>query len=156
VTALVPVLFVAATAEAAGGAGGETAGAREQARQCLDLPRERAVEVYREAARAQPDDAEAHLRLGQALLSIASDAEAALPVLQRARELRPDDDRMHGAAGLALSALGRTAEAVSAFEAALRVDPEFFLSRPGARRAYEAAQRGERWPPAVTPTPPPP
>jgi len=109
-----------------------------------------------EAARAQPDDAEAHLRLGQALLSIASDAEAALPVLQRARELRPDDDRMHGAAGLALSALGRTAEAVSAFEAALRVDPEFFLSRPGARRAYEAAQRGERWPPAVTPTPPPP
>jgi tetratricopeptide (TPR) repeat protein len=115
-----------------------------------------AVEVYRDAVRAQPDDAEAHLRLGQALLSIVADAEAALPVLQRARELRPDDERMHGAAGLALSALARTAEAVSAFEAALRLDPDFFRSRPGAQRAYEAAQRGERWPPAITPTPPPP
>lgn len=192
-TALVPVLLVAAMAEAAGGAGGETAGAREQARQCLDLPREsaveacrralalglrparaavvrralalklialergrEAVEVYREAARAQPDDAEAHLRLGQALLSIVGDADAALAVLQRARELRPDEPRVHGAVGLALSALGQAAEAVSAFEAALRLDPQFFLSRPGARRAYEAAQRGERWPPAVTPTRPPP
>lgn len=189
---LAPFLL-AAVAEAARPAGGETAAAREQARQCVEGPRQsaveacrraltlglssarasvvrralalklialergaEAVEVYRDAVRAQPDDAEAQLRLGQALLSIAGDAEAALPVLQRARELRPDEARMHGALGLALSAVGRPAEAVTAFEAALRLDPEFFLSRPGARRAYEAAQRGERWPPAVTPTSPPP
>ena len=113
-----------------------------------------ALEVYREAVAAQPEDAEAQLRLGQALLSIAGDAEAALPALERARELRPDEARMAGALGLALSALGRTAEAVTAFEAAARLEPQFFASRPGARRAYEAARRGERWP--VKPTPPPP
>jgi len=63
---------------------------------------------------------------------------------------------MHGAIGLAFSAQGRAADAVEAFEAALRLDPDFLLSRPGARRAYDAALRGERWPPAVKPTPPPP
>ena len=174
---------------------GETAGAREQARQCLEQPRTlavescrralalgltsaraavvrralalklvallrtgEAVEVYRDAVREAPDDAGAHLRLGQALLSIQGDPEAALPLLQRAQELAPEDARAPGAAGLALSALGRTAEAVAAFEAARRLEPEFFASRPGARLAYEAAQRGERWPPAITPpaSPPPP
>jgi hypothetical protein len=61
---------------------------------------------------------------------------------------------VEGALGLALSALGRTADAVSAFEAAARLDPGFFAGRPGARRAYDAARRGERWP--VKPSPPPP
>ena len=144
-------LLLAAAADAAV-ARGETAAAREQARRCLELPREsgvdacrgalalglvparavvvrrtlalklialergrEAVEVYRDAVRARPEDAEARLRLGQALLSILGDAEAAL-----------------------------------------RLDPDFLLSRPGARRAYDAALRGERWPPAVKPTPPPP
>lgn len=115
-----------------------------------------AVEVYRDAVREGPDDADAHLRLGQALLSVRGDPEAALPILERARELAPEDPRPQGAAGLALSALGRPAEAVAAFEAARRLDPEFFASRPGARLAYEAAQRGERWPPPLTPANPPP
>jgi tetratricopeptide (TPR) repeat protein len=190
VSGLAPLLLAAA---AAAGARGETPVAREQARRCLERPREEgveacrdalalglvparaavvrrtlalklialergreAVEVYRDAVRAQPEDPEAQLRLGQALLSILGDAEAALPVLQRARELRPDEARMPGAMGLALSALGRAPEAVEAFEAALRLDPDFLVSRPGARRAYEAAQRGEGWPSAVKPTPPPP
>ncbi|HVR70468.1 MAG TPA: tetratricopeptide repeat protein [Vicinamibacteria bacterium] len=188
---LAPLLLVAAVAPFAERK--ETAAAREEARRCLELARERAVEVcgralalglatsraavvrralalelialdrgteavevYREAARAQPEDAETHLRLGQALLSIGGDAEAALPVLERARDLRPDEPRTHGALGLAASALGRAAEAVSSFEAALRLDPDYFASRPGARRAYEAALRGERWPVALTPSPPPP
>jgi tetratricopeptide (TPR) repeat protein len=191
VTALA-TLLLAAAAEAAS-ARGETAAARDQARQCLELPREggveacrgalalglvparagvvrralalklialergrEAVDVYRDAVRVQPADAEARLRLGQALLSILGDAEAALPVLERARDLRPDEARMHGAVGLAASAQGRAADAVEAFEAALRLEPDFLESRPGTRRAYEAAQRGERWPDAVKPTPPPP
>jgi tetratricopeptide (TPR) repeat protein len=116
---------------------------------------EEAVAVYRDAARAQPEDAEAHLRLGQALLSVAGDAEAARVALERARDLRPDEARVQGALGLALSALGRPAEARAAFEAAERLEPDFFRSRPGARRAYEAAIRGERWP-EVKPSPPPP
>jgi tetratricopeptide (TPR) repeat protein len=187
---LLPFLLAGAASSAARP---ETAAAREEARQCLELRRDdavaacrralrlglsparaavvrralalelvaldrgsEAVEVYREAAAAQPGDAEAHLRLGQALLSIAGDAPAALPVLERARELRPDDARTAGALGLALSALGRAPEAVAAFEAAVRLEPEFFATRPGARRAYEAARRGERWPSAVKPSPPPP
>jgi tetratricopeptide (TPR) repeat protein len=190
VSGLAPLLLVAVAAAA--GARGETPAAREQARRCLERPREEgveacrgalalglvparaalvrrtlalklldlerggeAVEVYRDAVRAQPADPEAQLRLGQALLSILGDAEAALPVLERAREQRPDEARMHGAVGLALSAQGRARGAVEAFEAALRLDPDFLESRPGARRAYEAAQRGERWPPAVKPSPPP-
>lgn len=185
-------LLLAAAAETAS-ARGETAAAREQARRCLELPREdgveacrralalgllparagvvrralalklialdrgqEAVDVYRDDVRTQPADAEARLRLGQALLSILGDAEAALPVLERARELRPDEARIHGAVGLALSAQGRARGAVQAFEAALRLEPHFLESRPGTRRAYEAAQRGERWPGAVKPTPLPP
>jgi tetratricopeptide (TPR) repeat protein len=161
----------------------ETPAAREQARQCLALPRaagaeacrralllgllparaavvrralaarlialdrtEEALDVYRDAARAQPDDADAHLRLGEALLAHAGDAPAALSALDRAGELRPDEPRIHGARGLALGALGRAAEAVAAFETAERLDPDYFQSRPAARRVYEAARRGERWP----------
>jgi tetratricopeptide (TPR) repeat protein len=161
----------------------ETPAAREQARQCLERPREtrveacrralalplsparaaivrrtlalallaasrdeEAVEVYRDAARAQPEDAEAHLRLGEALLARRGDAEGALAALDRAVELRPDEPRGHAARGLALSALGRAAEAVAAFEAAERLDPDYFAGRPAARRVYEAARRGERWP----------
>jgi tetratricopeptide (TPR) repeat protein len=115
-----------------------------------------ALEVYREAARLRPDDADAQLRLGRALLSMAGDAEAALPALTRSVELRPEEPRAHGMLALALGARGRTAEAVGAFEAALRLDPEFFSSRPGARLAYEAAQRGEAWPPPLKELPPPP
>jgi tetratricopeptide (TPR) repeat protein len=115
-----------------------------------------ALEVYREAALAQPDDVEAQLRLGQALLSMGGDAEAALDALARAAAVRPDEARIQGARGLALSASGRAAEAVAAFEAALRLDPDFLTSRPGARGAYEAARRGERWPPPVSPAPAPP
>jgi Flp pilus assembly protein TadD len=106
-----------------------------------------ALDVYRDAARARPDDAEAHWRLGEALLALAGDAEGALGPLDRARELAPGDARVHGTRGLALSALGRAADAVRAFEAALHLDPEFLENRPGARAAYQAARRGERWPP---------
>jgi tetratricopeptide (TPR) repeat protein len=111
----------------------------------LERPAE-ALEVYRDAARAQPDDADAQFRLGQALLSMADDASGAAEALARARDLRPDDARTQGALGLALAALGRTAEAVAAFEVAERLDARFFESRPASRLAYEAARRGERWP----------
>ena len=112
-----------------------------------------AIEVYREAASAQPEDALAHWRLGQALLALTGDAAGALAPLDRARERAPDDARVHGTRGLALSALGRADEAVAAFETALRLDPEYLQNRPGARAAYEAARRGERWPPPEAPKP---
>jgi tetratricopeptide (TPR) repeat protein len=108
-----------------------------------------AIAVYRDAARAQPDDADAHWRLGQALLALDSDAAAALPSLERARELAPEEPRVHVTLGEGLAALGRHVEAVAAFEAALDLDPAFLDHRPGARAAYEAARRGERWPPPL-------
>jgi tetratricopeptide (TPR) repeat protein len=191
VSAWLAIVLLAVAAQTAPVA--ETSAAREEARQCLEQPRERAIEacrralalplrparqavvqralalnlvavgredealeVYREAARVRPDDADAQLRLGRALLSMAGDAEAALPALTRAVELRPEEPRAHGMLALALGARGRTAEAVGAFEAALRLDPEFFSSRPGARLVYEAARRGEAWPPPLKALPPPP
>jgi Flp pilus assembly protein TadD len=108
-----------------------------------------AIAVYREAARAEPGDAEVHLRLGQALLAMAGDAEAAVIELRRAALLRPEEARMHGALALALAASGQAAEATVAFEAALRLDPGFLESRPGARRAYEAARKA-----GASPAPP--
>ena len=115
-----------------------------------------AVAVYRQAAQAEPDHADAHFRLGQALFALTGDAAAALAPLQRARELGPEEPRVHATLGQALAALGRSEEAVAAFETALRLDPAYLEHRPGARAAYEAARRGERWPPAepARPTPP--
>ena len=110
-----------------------------------------AIEAYQDAVRAQPDDADAHWRLGQAVLALGSDAAAALPPLERARELAPEEARVHVTLGEALAGLGRHGEAVAAFEAALRLDPGFLDHRPGARAAYEAARRGERWPPPLRP-----
>jgi tetratricopeptide (TPR) repeat protein len=118
----------------------------------LDRPDE-AIEVYRDATRAEPDEADAHWRLGQALLALAGDAAGALPPLDRARELAPEEPRVHATRGEALAFLGRHAEAVAAFEAALKLDPGFLDHRPGARAAYEAARRGERWPPPLGPEP---
>ena len=115
-----------------------------------------AIEVYREAARAQEEDADAHWRLGQALLGLGGDAQGALAPLRRARELAPEEPRVHVTLGQALAALGRAEEAVAAFEAGLRLDPSYLDHRPGARAAYEAARRGERWPPPLEAGPEPP
>ena len=105
-----------------------------------------AVEVLREAARASPQDAEAQLKLGSALLHFAGNASEAVPVLQAALRLRKDDARPYGELGLALHRLGQHAEAAAAFAEAERLDPDYFTDRPAARASYEASKRGQSWP----------
>lgn len=107
---------------------------------------EEAVAVYRESARVRPDDPEAHLRLGSALLLGLNRPEEAAGSLREAIRLRPREARAHGLLGIALNDLGRHAEAVAALEQALRLDPAYFEQRPAARATLEAARRGEVWP----------
>lgn len=104
-----------------------------------------AVAAHRERVRLLPDDAEAHWRLGDALLfGLALPSEALAP-LREAVRLKPDGAGAYGSLGTALATLGQYAEAVAAFERAQEIDPQFFTHRPAARRIYDAAQRGERW-----------
>jgi Flp pilus assembly protein TadD len=107
---------------------------------------EEMAQVYREAVRLDPDDAEASGRLGSALLFALGKTEEALDPLREAARLAPQDPQPRLTLGVALNILGRHPEAVAAFEEALRVDPAALDDRPGARAVYEASRRGERWP----------
>jgi tetratricopeptide (TPR) repeat protein len=104
-----------------------------------------AADAYRERLRLRPDDAEAHWRLGDALLfGLSQPAEALVP-LREAVRLKPDMAGAQGSLGIALAASGAYPEAVTALEEAVRIEPEYFTNRPAAKRVYEAARRGERW-----------
>lgn len=107
---------------------------------------EEAVDVYRESARLLPKDAGAQLRFGSALLYLAADAAASEAPLREALRLDPQDATAQATLAMAFIALGRLEEARGAFDEAVRLDPSYFEGRPGARHAYQAAQRGEGWP----------
>jgi tetratricopeptide (TPR) repeat protein len=108
---------------------------------------EEAVDAYAEAARAEPDDASARLRLAEALLYLRGDAEAAADAAQEALHLSPGDARAYGLLGEALHVRGAYPEAAAAFAEAVRLDPAFLESRPAARAMEAASQRGAAWPP---------
>ncbi len=113
----------------------------------VDLLRfEEAVAVYRESALALPTDAGAQLRFGSALLYFAADAAAAEAPLREALRLDPNSAAGQATLAMALISLGRLPEARAAFDEVLRLDPSYLDGRPGARQAYEAAQRGASWP----------
>jgi tetratricopeptide (TPR) repeat protein len=105
-----------------------------------------AVEAYRAAAHARPDDAEAQLRLAEALLRLAGDAQGAADAARDALHLAPGAARGYGLLAEALHALGSHPEAAAAFSEAARLDAAFFESRPAARAMDEASQRGASWP----------
>jgi tetratricopeptide (TPR) repeat protein len=109
------------------------------------------VEVYRGAASRRPGDAQARVRLGAALLHMQDRAAEAETELREAVRLRPEDAEAQALLGNALALRERFAEAVAAFDQALRLDPTVLDQRPAARAAYEAARRGERWPPRPSP-----
>jgi len=104
------------------------------------------VETYRSLVALQPQDGDARLRLGLALLHGQGQAGEAERELREAVRLSPGNPRAHASLGAAMSALGRHAEAVLAFDEALKVDPAHFESWPAAGLIYEASRRGETWP----------
>jgi cytochrome c-type biogenesis protein CcmH/NrfG len=104
------------------------------------------VALLRERVRLRPLDADAHMRLGAALLYAANAPEEASQALRESIRLEPGNARAYGALGSALNALGEHPEAVAAFDEALRLEPDFFDGRPASRLVFEASQRGEAWP----------
>jgi tetratricopeptide (TPR) repeat protein len=107
---------------------------------------EDAVAAYRELVRLRPNDGAARLRLGEALLYGLGRAEDALSVIDAALQLEAGSAEAHGSRGFALASLNRFGEAVTAFEQAQRLDPDYWRSRPAARAVFEAARRNEQWP----------
>ena len=105
-----------------------------------------AVEAYRGAVSATPEDAQARLRLGEALLHLAGDARAAAEELQVALRLDPRSARAYGALGAALHAAGEHPEAAAAFAEASRLEPDYFTNRPAERAMSEASRQGTSWP----------
>ncbi|TMB53751.1 MAG: tetratricopeptide repeat protein, partial [Chloroflexi bacterium] len=93
-----------------------------------------------------PDRAEAHCRLGWALLFAVDRPEEAIAPLREAARLAPDDPEARLALGIAFNALGREAEANAAFDEALKLDPGLLERRPAARAVLEATRKAQRWP----------
>lgn len=107
---------------------------------------EEAVEALRELVLLSPEDAEAHVRLGSALLhGLDRPAEAVEP-LRHACFLAPAQARSHGELAVALNRLAAHVDAVAEFEEALRLEPSYLDERPASRQAYEASRSGKRWP----------
>jgi cytochrome c-type biogenesis protein CcmH/NrfG len=105
-----------------------------------------AVDVYREGAAQNPEDPEARLRLGRALLLLDGDAGEAAAELQVVLRLSPERAEAYALLGSALLRLGQLPESAAAFAEAERIDPSFFELRPASRLEYEAAKGGQAWP----------
>ncbi len=105
------------------------------------------VAIYRERVRLTPQSADAHWRLGDALLLGLSSPEQAVAPLREAVRLDPRLAGAHVSLGVALNATGAQADALAAFEEAVRLDPRVLENRPAAQRVLEAARRGRRWTP---------
>jgi tetratricopeptide (TPR) repeat protein/mono/diheme cytochrome c family protein len=102
----------------------------EQSRRDL----ERLASGYAFRLTVDPDDIEAHSRLGHLLVGEGR-ASAALPHLEAARRRRPDAWGVLHNLGVALTALGRYPEAVADFREALALDP----ASPATRQSLATA-----------------
>lgn len=87
-----------------------------------------AVEAFRAAVAAAPDEAATHANLGHALAALGR-LDDARRSLERALELRPDSARAHYDLGVVLARAGQDAEAVSQYRAALSLEPDLVAAR---------------------------
>jgi protein O-mannosyl-transferase len=72
-----------------------------------------------------PDDALAHLNLGNALLEIPGRVPDAISEYQKALRIYPNYAEAHNNLGAILLQSGRTTEAVAEYQAAVRLDPDY-------------------------------
>lgn len=97
----------------------------------------RADEAFK-AIEANPNDAEAHYRLG---VTLASDnkVDAAMAQFRRALELRSAYAEAHYQMGLILTRMGKLADAITSYRKALMIRPDFIE----ARQQLDAALRAQ-------------
>lgn len=93
----------------------------------LGLQGKQALDALDQAARLLPQDAEAHLNLGNAM-RVAGRLDDAAASYRRALDLKPDNAGASNSLGAALLKLGHVQEALTFFRRALAIDPAFALA----------------------------
>ena len=83
-----------------------------------------AVACYRRALQLQPDHAEAHNNLGNALQDQGK-LDEAVACYRRALQLKPDFAEAHNNLGVALQEQGKLDEAVACYRRALELEPDY-------------------------------
>jgi tetratricopeptide (TPR) repeat protein len=81
--------------------------------------------LWRSVTDVNPEDALAHVNLGNALLEIPGQMPEALSEYQRAVRIYPNYADAHNNLGAILLQSGRTTEAVVEYQAAVRLDPDY-------------------------------
>jgi tetratricopeptide (TPR) repeat protein len=104
------------------------------------LRRNQAIEGCKQAVRLDPDNAEAHVWLGDSYRVLGRDQEAVEAYKQVIR-LDPDHKFAHLALGWSYQALGRHDEAIAAFKQVIRLDPDHNSALGGLRWSYRALGR---------------
>ncbi len=86
-----------------------------------------AIEAYRFADAANPDDAdaEAYFNMGLSLLKLSGGFAAAIDAYKKAIEIKPDYANAYYNMGVALGGLGRHMEAIAAYKSAIAIDPDY-------------------------------
>ena len=129
---------------------GAAAFIRRAAAAQIDGYYEVALEQYRKAVAADPDNPEARQGVGGMLAQL-GDLEAAVEQLEKARQLDPGNARVHFNLGGLKGTLGDLDTAIEHYEAALRINPRYddallaygrMLAQHG--RLAEATERFER------------
>ena len=105
-----------------------------------------ALQAYLEVLRIAPQDADAALAAGTALLYGLGRPLDAEEYLRQALSARPDDAVFHVHLATALNAAGRHAEALDEFKTALELDVTVLDDRPAAQAAHLASLRQAFWP----------
>jgi tetratricopeptide (TPR) repeat protein len=101
-----------------------------------------AVQMLREAARANPDNEDVHYNLGLALARQGK-TEDAMKEYQEALRIFPNYVEAHNNLGNALMRIGRTEEAIPQFEQAVKIMPEYAAAHNNLGTALQKAGRSE-------------
>jgi tetratricopeptide (TPR) repeat protein len=95
----------------------------------------KAIEVYKQAIRIEPNDADTHYNLGLAYYQLGFYKDA-IEAFKQAIRINPDEVLAHGNLGAAYSQLGFYKDAIEAFKQAIRIDPDNALSHVYLGIAY--------------------